>query len=346
MAETTTSDRDWPADGREDVEACPACGSPERDTLYEGLRDRLFGAPGEWVMRACRSCETCYLDPRPTQETVGLAYADYFWHQPPQTGGDPVGLVPRVRARVLHAVLARRFGYPLQTLPSWITRSVERTPVGRGVDRWARHLRFPGPGARLLDVGCANGEFLLQMQALGWDVEGLDVDEASLEQARAAGLRVHAGTLASASLPAQGFDAITMSHVLEHVPDPHETLRAAHGLLRPGGVLWIATPNAWSLTRRRYGRDWLSWDPPRHLAVYTTETVRSMLREAGFATVEQPTPERNAASVFSASGALAAGVPVAEGRLSPRERLEARKAEAAWARRPDTAEEVVLVGRA
>ncbi len=345
MTETTTSGQDWPADGREDVEACPACGSPDRDTLYEGLRDRLFGAPGAWTMRSCGSCETCYLDPRPTQDAIGLAYADYFWHQPPSPGGEPAGLVPRVRARLLDAVLQRRFGYPLRTLPSWITVPVARTPVGRGVDRWARHLSFPGPGARLLDVGCANGEFLLQMQALGWEVEGLDVDEASLSQARAAGLLVHAGALASAALPPSSFDAITMSHVLEHVPDPHETLRAAHGLLRPGGVLWIATPNAWSLSRRRYGRDWLSWDPPRHLAVYTTEAVRGMLRDAGFATVEQPTPERNAASVFGASAALAAGVPVSEGRLGIGDRVRARRTEAAWTRRPDTAEEVVLVGR-
>ena len=61
--------------------------------------------------------------------------------------------------------------------------------------RWVRHLPHDAPRPRLLDVGCASGEFMLQMRALGWEVHGMDIDGAALEQARAAGLSVAEGTL-------------------------------------------------------------------------------------------------------------------------------------------------------
>jgi hypothetical protein len=66
-------------------EPCPRCYLCQTagEMLYEGMRDRLFGAPGEWNLRRCpnRDCGLLRLDPMPLEADIGKAYADYFTHE-------------------------------------------------------------------------------------------------------------------------------------------------------------------------------------------------------------------------------------------------------------------------
>ena len=166
----------------------------------------------------------------------------------------------------------------------------------------------------------------------------MDIDGAALEQARAAGLSVAEGTLEQpAGAAAEGsFDALTLAHVIEHLPDPVGALRRARDLLRPGGVLWVATPNLRSLAHRMFGRDWLSLDPPRHLVLFSAESLRGAFEAAGLQAIEQPTPVRNLMSVVRASSDLA-GVPVP--------RAKGLAAQEIAVRQPELAEELVVMGR-
>ena len=73
--------QEWPPGGLERVHQCPACAGTERELLHAGLTDRLFGcAAGTWSLWRCATCGSAYLDPRPTQETILLAYGEYFTH--------------------------------------------------------------------------------------------------------------------------------------------------------------------------------------------------------------------------------------------------------------------------
>jgi len=86
-----------------------------------------------------------------------------------------------------------------------------------------RHLR---PG-RLLDVGCASGLFLLQARQAGWNIAGIEPNEALCEDARKnlnGASEIQCKTLEMARLQS-GFDAITVWDVLEHVPDPQVFLQ-------------------------------------------------------------------------------------------------------------------------
>jgi len=66
-------------------EPCPRCCLCQTpgEMLYEGMRDRLFGTPGEWNLRRCpnRDCGLIRLDPMPLEADIGKAYADYFTHE-------------------------------------------------------------------------------------------------------------------------------------------------------------------------------------------------------------------------------------------------------------------------
>ena len=73
--------RDWPLEGLDHLDACPCCGSSARTVAFQELRDLAFhSAPGAWTMWRCDACRCSYLDPRPSPETIGVAYENYYTH--------------------------------------------------------------------------------------------------------------------------------------------------------------------------------------------------------------------------------------------------------------------------
>jgi 2-polyprenyl-3-methyl-5-hydroxy-6-metoxy-1,4-benzoquinol methylase len=271
---------EWTAE-LETLNLCPVCASKNRVLAFGNMRDIVFGvAPGSWRLYRCGDCDTYYLDPRPSRKSVMLAYDEYFTH----AVDDHNSLAfPSSRLRKLrNDYLAWRLGYELprnQPLGRWLFRFL---PVRRR--RYERLVRdFPAPTgpARLLDIGCGSGEFLARMREVGWTVVGHDLDPKAVQTARSRGIDVVLGPLDSKSFDGK-FDAITMHHVIEHVHDPVETLKICRELLAPGGRLWIATPNADSLGRRRFGAHWVGLDSPRHLIVFSRKSLDLALRRAGF----------------------------------------------------------------
>jgi SAM-dependent methyltransferase len=123
------------------------------------------------------------------------------------------------------------------------------------------------------------------LAGLGWETVGVEFDPRAAEIGRSKGLTILNGDVSEQGLASESFDAVVLSHVIEHLPQPGATLRECHRLLRPGGTLVMLTPNADGLGHRRYGRDWMALDPPRHLHIFTPESMERIVRDAGFAAV-------------------------------------------------------------
>jgi len=133
---------------------------------------------------------------------------------------------------------------------------------------------------RLIDIGYGEGGLLNAAQRRGWSCYGTEVDLRALEVGRRRGWVV--GSPGSDELlPAEGFDVVTMIEFLEHVSEPEASLRATVRLLRPGGILYLTTPNARSLNRRLLGLEWTVICPPDHLTIWTERGLRSALAGAG-----------------------------------------------------------------
>lgn len=146
------------------------------------------------------------------------------------------------------------------------------------------------PG-RLLDVGCAAGEFAAQAIAQGWRVDGVEREPALAEAARARGVSVHVGDFDTGSLPWESstFDAAVAGEVIEHLVDTDHLLAEMARLVRPGGVLIVTTPNLASLENRvrlLFGR-YPMWMDHRvegagHLRYYTPRILKAHLQTHGF----------------------------------------------------------------
>ena len=267
--------------------ACPTCGSAARELLHRALRDRVFFcAPGEWNLYRCTSCGTGYLDPRPDAATIALAYSKYYTHgSAGDVGGAPRSWWRRRRTAQRNAYLNAHYGYQLSSgdsSPHWL--SAERR---QRFDKFVCFLRYPGKGARVLDIGCGNGRVMMQLRSVGWEVSGVEPDPKSAAQAQAAGLDVRPGLLESGAWPAGHFDAITMSHVIEHLHDPVGVLRTCAEVLKSGGQISIATPNLASRGHEIFGADWFALDPPRHLVLFTPNSLRKAFELSGF----EPQPD-------------------------------------------------------
>ena len=140
--------------------------------------------------------------------------------------------------------------------------------------------RFVREG-RLLDVGCSTGYFL-NAARINFEPTGVEPSHWAAEFARRQlHLNVTEGSLETAQFPSNHFDVVTLSDVIEHLPDPLNTLREVHRILRPGGWIYVVTPDIASITARLMGKRW--WGlRPAHIYYFSQETLKRMLESAGF----------------------------------------------------------------
>lgn len=315
------------------------------------LRDqRRAGLDELWAFHRCAGCGAAYLDPRPTADTLGEAYAGYYTHVTPSRETEPAGAVGRLRRSLRNGYVNHRFGYALRPAVPGRLAALALAPAAglRGeVERPFRHLPR---GRRLLDVGSAGGEFVIQAVDSGWEAVGIDVDADVIEIGRAEGLDLRLETLEEHAAAHPGeYDAVTMGHVIEHVPDPVGFLKLAHRVLRPGGTLWIATPNLGSLAHRRYGAAWVGLDPPRHLVLFDHAALGETLARAGFGAVRDAAHKDFAQHYFAWSATIARGevVDISAPISEPRgERLRALLADRLARRVPRHGEELVVLATA
>jgi SAM-dependent methyltransferase len=202
----------------------------------------------------CYACSAVYVHPLPPAEVLQAHYQDaaYF------AGDEQQGY--RCYAD-MHKALAPHFRRRLTFL--------------------ARQLDRKG---RLLDFGCADGYFLEEARAAGWEIAGVEI---AAEMATSARQRLGipiAGALQDAA--GTHFDAITLWEVVEHLRDPVGELRAVRDYLRPGGVLALSTPNADHWQALREPEAWTAYRPPSHLVLFGAPAIHLALTRAGFEHIE------------------------------------------------------------
>ena len=133
---------------------------------------------------------------------------------------------------------------------------------------------------KLLEVGCASGGFLKAAKDEGWEAVGIEISDELAALGRGLGLDIRTCDICKPGLPNEQFDVIAMNMVIEHLPSPTTAVRVSLGLLRPGGALWLHTPN-YASTAIRMSRDGYTY-PSAHPSCFTPATLRKLCADAGF----------------------------------------------------------------
>lgn len=271
----------------EAVTECLYCGSGLPAEAHITASDYFFGQiPGEFSFSQCPDCRSLALAPRLDEASLPLAYSSYYTHEAPsiddvilETPGGGIG------QRIRKAYARRRYGG--SSRPADLAGYAVHRLLRRGVGDTDDHYRLAPPApARILDFGCGGGEYLKRMRRLGNQVTGVDFDPASLDLARRSGLDVMFPEDLDAAAHDGSFDLVTLAHVIEHVQDPVALLRRLRRCLRPGGRLYLETPNAEAAGLSLFGRYWRGLEVPRHLSVPTRFGLQTALEAAGFSEIE------------------------------------------------------------
>jgi SAM-dependent methyltransferase len=137
------------------------------------------------------------------------------------------------------------------------------------------------PGGRLLEIGCAYG-FFLQEAKRHFEVTGIELAEDAAAHARRHGLDVVTGIADAPTLARLGsHDVIVLLDVIEHLPDPRETLRLSARHLEPGGIIVLTTGDFASIYARLAGPRWRLMTPPQHLWFFTPLSMTRLAQAHG-----------------------------------------------------------------
>jgi SAM-dependent methyltransferase len=223
---------------------CDLCGSERYTAVYE-MPDRLFFRDEYFTVVECDQCGLGFVNPRPTISEIQKYYpVEYFQASP---------------ARDYDRYMRRRLAAEAKYL---------------------RELEKSGGRKRLLDVGCATGEFPRFMAARGWEVEGVEVSESS---ERITDFHVYTQEFHEIPVNEPIYDAVTAWAVLEHVHNPMAYFQKASRVLKKGGLFVFLVPNFRSTASRHLFCE----DVPRHLYFFTRETVDRYLQNSGFTLVRE-----------------------------------------------------------
>lgn len=197
-----------------------------------------------WTVR-CNNCGLIYIDPQPDQREIRSLYNSQEYFRPKE---------------------------PLHL------RSKARRAQANFFAAWLDQIEKEMPRGKILDIGCAGGEFLERARKRGWEVIGVEISEyAASEGRKKFNLVVYTGTLEEAKLASESFDVVNVTEVIEHVSDPEGFLLEVRRVLKTSGLLTLSTPNFARLTGSRSAGGF-----PYHLYEFSPKTLSRLVSQTGF----------------------------------------------------------------
>lgn len=250
---------------RDSISTCPVCNE-------KGKSEWLARVLGETNSRIynyhrCSRCGLLYQVPMPSDEEIAVFYPDDYavYRQPTRT-----------QFSLRERKTLKKLGYDGHSseFPANLFERLRPAKPLRDVIPYV-------PNGRVLDIGCASGEYLLRLKSIGWQCQGVEFSAKAVAIARAHGLDVFPGGLLDAGFESASFDFVTAHHYIEHVPNPDEIMAEIVRVTKPGGAILIRTPNNEALGRRLFGQYWFPNGVPAHLLLFSEKSLQFLAQKHG-----------------------------------------------------------------
>ncbi len=285
------------------IEFCPLCGASGK-IIYQDLNDRLFDAPGIWSLQQCtaRHCGLVWLYPTPIEADIHLAYQKYYTHeQQPKFSSTSF---KEIAWQGYRSLVFGNHRFPATWRGKLLGACFFLLPNRKPALEYPIRQLIGMPCGLALEIGCGGGDLLMQMKEIGWKTIGIDFDPGAVAASMQRGLDVREGDLVAQSFTDASFDVVLMNHVLEHLPEPLNTMREIKRILRPRGRLILVTPNFASWGSKHFGKDWRGLEPPRHLHLFNQQSALLLANRAEFHLITVQVSVRSAIQILKESVAL------------------------------------------
>lgn len=224
---------------------CPFC---------KNLKSKVIFKNRKYTLVSCAVCFLAYLAPMPTPTQIRKIYQqDYFKNNKDLAGGYG-------DYQQMEKVLAKESKRKIKFIKKYTDKN------------------------KLLDIGCGLGTFLKIAKSTGFNIAGNDISSYAQRVVKNE-LKVpfYPGEVFKASLPKESFDIVTAWDVFEHIPQVNETFQSVAKTLRPGGFLFLTTPNIKSWDSKVLGKYWYGYKKiPEHLIFFSPESIKKLLKANGF----------------------------------------------------------------
>ena len=253
------------------LDYCDLCGSRDHQFVSTN-HDRMFPEiDGEYRLYQCKTCGLSFLN-QPSPELLEKHYSTGYSVYSDSEGTN--------HSRKIFTLIETLYHYiHLNDDVSGFSKVLKF--LFSPLSNYFRTVKVIENG-KYLDVGCGIGYFPLVMKYLGMEPHGVEPADFDQELSKYYSLNILNSTLEEAKYENDYFDVISLNHVLEHVPNPSETIAELYRILKPGGYLIIAVPLKDSLASKIFGKFWAQLDTPRHLHLFSTEILKQYARKYNF----------------------------------------------------------------
>lgn len=259
---------------------CRICSNTEKNKIHRA-REMMFGMRDEFEYLECGACGTLQILEIP--DLRRFYPSDYYSYDINSEFGAAKDFKSLSKILTTRVFLALRRGFFGKFFNERELRSSRFYSRMMGFDSGAESVfrRNIDVDSRILDYGCGSGKLLNILGYFGFrNLTGADIFiESDISYPN--GVKIFKRSLEDLE---PSFDLIMLHHSFEHLPEPFKALQEIHRLLTPKGLGLIRIPLA-SFAWEKYGVNWVSLDPPRHLFLFTEKSFRLLAERAGF-TVE------------------------------------------------------------
>lgn len=134
----------------------------------------------------------------------------------------------------------------------------------------------------ILDMGCGQGDFLIEAKKRNWKVYGTEYSQAAVKLCESRNIEMYQGDLDKNIFPDINFDVITSFEVIEHINNPQELMIVVEKKLKGNGLFYCTTPNFNALLRYLEKDKFKMIVYPEHISFYTKKSLQFLGNKYNF----------------------------------------------------------------